>query len=526
MKVLIPEKFGAEGIEVLEDAGVQADYLPDTTPEELLDIIDDYEGLIVRSATTVTREVIERGSKLKIIGRAGVGVDNIDSEAATERGIIVCNAPTSNVVSAAEQTMCLMLATARNTARADASMRAGKWDRSKFSGHELQQKTLAIFGLGRVGGLVAERAAAFDMELIGYDPYCTPERAAHLGVTLMTDINEICAQADFITVHLPKTKETTGMFSTEQYECMKDGVYLINVARGGIFDLEAMAVYLENGKIGGAGIDVWENEPVSDSPVHKFENVVMTPHLGASTKEAQVRAATQIAEYVIAGLEGKTVMTALNTAPVSQDVLNKVGPYMPIAQRTGVILAQLAPAAIESVKVEAFGNIADTDISTLATSLLAGVVSLASDVEVNVINAGHIAEQRGITVETGSDPMCESYASSVRFTACTAEGDVDIECTLAPGEEVGRMVQILGYKTDFIPSDNIIILRYVDGPGHMGRIGTVLGDAGVDVTTMQIAKNDTDVAEILMNVDQPLSPDLQKKLVEAAGADSSWFIEL
>ncbi len=526
MKVLIPEKFGAEGIEVLKEAGVEVDYLPQTTPAELLELIPNYEGLIVRSATTVTREVIEAGAKLKIVGRAGVGVDNIDQEAATERGVIVCNAPTSNVVSAAEQTMALMLAVARNTARADASMRAGRWDRSKFSGHELQQKTLAIFGLGRVGCLVAERARAFDMNIIGYDPYCPPERAAHMGVTLMTDVNEMCAMADFITAHLPKTKETTGMFSTEQYECMKDGVYLINVARGGIFDMEAMAVYLENGKIGGAGIDVWENEPVTDSPVHKFENVVMTPHLGASTKEAQVRAATQIAEYVIAGLEGKTVVTALNAARVSQEVLQKVGPYMHIAQRTGEILAQLAPAAITRVKVEVFGKLAETDTTTLGTSVLAGVVSVGSEIPVNIINAGHLAEQRGISVEISTDPLCEAYASSVRFTGCTAEGDVDVEITLAPGEERGRIVRILGYRTDFIPGHNVIVLRYEDGPGRMGKIGTVLGNAEIDVRTMQIATNETNIAEILLNVNKRVAPEIKEELKAAVNATSAWFIEL
>ena len=311
MKVLIPEKFSQDGVAVLEQAGIDVTFKPDTTPEQLLDMIGDYDGLIVRSATTVTRAVIERGAKLKIIGRAGVGVDNIDREAATERGIIVCNAPFSNIVSAAEQTMALMLAVARNTAAADASMKGGAWNRSAFTGTELMDKTLGIFGTGHVGLLVAERAKAFGMQLIGYDPYCPAERAAEYGITLYDDIIEVCKRSNVITLHMPKTPETTNMIGAEQLAAMPQGAIVLNVARGGLIDLDALAAAIESGHIGGAGVDVWEHEPVSDSPLHGLERVVLTPHLGASTKEAQTRAATQIAEYVIAGLEGKDVQTAV-----------------------------------------------------------------------------------------------------------------------------------------------------------------------------------------------------------------------
>ncbi|NTU90124.1 MAG: phosphoglycerate dehydrogenase, partial [Actinobacteria bacterium] len=302
MKVLVAEKISVTGLNLLEDAGLDVDVKLGLTPEELVATIPGYEALIVRSATQASREVIEAGTDLKIIGRAGVGVDNVDVEAATERGIIVCNAPTSNVVSAAEQTMALMLAVARRTPQANASMKEHKWERNKFVGSELMDKTLAVFGLGRIGGLVAERAAAFGMKLIGYDPYCSPERAAHLGVTLYDDVMKICTLADFITVHLPKTKETIGMFGPEQYAAMKDGVYLINAARGGIFNIESLADFLAAGKIGGAAIDVFEKEPCTESPLHEFENVILTPHLGASTKEAQDRAGVQIAEFVSMGL--------------------------------------------------------------------------------------------------------------------------------------------------------------------------------------------------------------------------------
>jgi D-3-phosphoglycerate dehydrogenase len=312
MKVLIADKLAQEGIDILEQAGYEVDVNLEHTEDELCDIIGAYDALIVRSATTATAKVIEAGKNLKIIGRAGVGVDNIDQAQATKQGIIVCNAPQANTVSAAEQCFALMLAAARHTAQASQSMHEGKWNRGAFSGVELYQKTLAIFGLGHIGQLVAKRAQAFEMRTIGYDPYVTPERAAEMGVEVYSDINDILPQADFITVHLPKTPETIGMFGPAQFAACKKGVIVVNDARGGIYDLEALAAAMESGQVYACGIDVWESEPVSDSPLHALDNAVLTPHLGASTKEAQTRAATQIAEYVIMGLKGEKVPTQVN----------------------------------------------------------------------------------------------------------------------------------------------------------------------------------------------------------------------
>ena len=525
MKVLIPEKLAKEGIAVLEQAGVDVTFKPETTPEELVELIPEYDGLIVRSATTVTREVIEAGANLKVIGRAGVGVDNIDSMAATERGVIVCNAPTSNVVSAAEQTMALMLAVARKTAIADASMKAGKWNRSKFTGVELQDKILGVFGLGRVGMLVAERAKAFGMKIAGYDPYVTPERAASMGVELYTDINELCKVSDVITVHMPKTKETTGMFGADQYAIMKDGVILVNCARGGIMDINAMAGYLESGKIGGAGIDVWEHEPVSDSPIHGFENVVLTPHLGASTKEAQIRAATQIAEYVIAGMQGKTVNTVVNSARIPENVMEHLRPYVGATQMAADMAAQIADSAIGGVSVKACGRIASEDPSVLGTAALAGIVQFGSEVPVNIINARYLAEQRGIDVDTATDPNTESYPSYVEIVAHAANGDIAVSVANAPGEKA-RITNVLGYDVDFVPGKEVVIMQYVDGPGRMGKIGTVLGNAGISIETMQISKNETDAALVLMNVDRAVSGRIQTDLKNVVDAVNAWFIEL
>lgn len=527
MKILIPEKFNQAGIDVLEDAGYDVDYKPETTADELLEIIGDYDALIVRSATTVTREDIEAGTKLKIIGRAGVGVDNIDRDAATERGIIVCNAPLSNVVSAAEQTIALMLAAARNTATASASMKDGKWDRSKFTGRELQGKTLGIFGTGHVGLLVAERAAAFGMNLIGYDPYCPPERAAHYGIELLDDVDEVCRRSDFITLHMPKTPETTGMIGEAQLAEMPDGAIVINAARGGLVDLDALADALESGHLAGAGIDVWENEPVSDSPIHKFDNVVITPHLGASTKEAQIRAATQIAEYVIAGLEGKTVATAVNAARIPADVMAQLKYFIPVAQRGGEILSQVVGGGIEKLQVTACGKIADTDPTILGMAALAGGVTYNSEVAVNIINASYIAEQRGIIVETATDPLSESYPSYIEIAALCGDEKYTISVTRDMTSDMPRIINFMGLPVDFVPMNDIVILEYEDKPGQIGKVGTIFGDAGINVESMQIAKDsEHPLVEVLINLNQPVPDDVRKTLEDALDVERIWYIDL
>ena len=526
MKVLIPEKFSQAGIDVLKEAGIDVTFEPDTTPEQLLEIIGQYDGLIVRSATTVTRAVIEAGTNLKIIGRAGVGVDNIDREAATERGIIVCNAPLSNVVSAAEQTMCLMLAAARKTAAASASMKAGNWNRSQFVGCELQDKTLGIFGTGNVGRLVAERAQAFGMKIIGYDPYCSPAMAQHLGITLYDTVDEVCQLADVITVHMPLTDETRNMFSDAQFAQMKDGVIILNVARGGIIDLDALAKYLENGKVAAAGVDVWEHEPVSDSPIHKFENAVLTPHLGASTKEAQTRAATQIAEYVISGLRGKTVATVVNSARIPEAVMEELGPYMPVAQRCAEVASQISKAAITKVEVKAFGEIAKTDTKVLGTAALAGVMTKGSDVDVNIINAEFLAERRGVTVDVQSDPLSEIYSSYVAVTVHSDNHAITIAGTIALGHTMPRIIDFAGYKVDFVPERYVLALEYKDCPGCVAKIGTVLGDANINIETMQIAQNnEREAATLLMNVNKPVTKEQCEQIVKAIDARDVAFIE-
>ncbi|MDR1421248.1 MAG: phosphoglycerate dehydrogenase, partial [Coriobacteriales bacterium] len=486
MRILVAEKLAEQGIALMREAGHEVDIKLDLTPEQLIATIPDYEALIVRSATQATRDVIEAGTHLRIIGRAGVGVDNVDVAAATERGVIVCNAPTSNVISAAEQTFALLLACARRTAQANASMHEGAWDRGKFTGNELYGKTLAIFGLGRIGGLVAARARAFEMKCIGYDPYATPERAAEIGVVLCDKIEDILPQADFITVHLPKTKETLGMFGAEQFAQMKDGVYVVNAARGGIYDLDALAGAIASGKVAAAGIDVYEKEPCTSSPLHGLDAAILTPHLGASTREAQARAGIQTAEYVLLGLEGKMVPTAVNVALVPDDVMTAVTPFIDACQTVGVMLAQLAEEAIESVTVRVIGELATNDVSLLGTAALRGIFSISSDEPVNFVNANYIAEQRGVSVKVEKTPIRSEYASMVSIEALAGGRPVEVAITTSGPEGTFRVVSVLGYKLDLIPGKNVFIQKYVDKPGQLGKIGTILGSHGINISTMEV----------------------------------------
>ncbi|MCL2889554.1 MAG: phosphoglycerate dehydrogenase, partial [Eggerthellaceae bacterium] len=472
-KVLIAEKLAEEGIAILREKGHEVDVKLDLSPEELIAVIPEYEALIVRSATQASREVIEAGKNLRIIGRAGVGVDNVNVEAATENGIIVCNAPFSNIISAAEQTMCLMLACARKTTLANASMHEGKWERGKFSGTELYDKTLAIFGLGRIGGLVAQRAAAFGMKLVGYDPYCTAERAEELGVVLYETVDEIIPLADFITVHLPKTKETIGMFGPERYAAMKNGVILVNTARGGIYNVESLADFVDAGKIAAAGIDVYEKEPCTESPLHEFDNIILTPHLGASTKEAQIRAGTQIAEYVAAGLAGSIVATAVNMAPVPPEVMDVVGPYVPACQMMGALLAQIGKELPKSLKITAAGTLAGADLTILAAGALGGILSKTDITSVTPVNAEAVAKRHGIEVKTFSKADAGEYTATLALKA----DELEAACTLAGSAQAPRIVSLLGYAMEVVPTDNSLIFEYVDSPGKIGTIGTILGNA-------------------------------------------------
>ncbi len=526
MKVLVAEKIADSGIELLKKE-FDVDVITGMTPEELIAAIPAYDGLIVRSATKATREVLEAGVKLKIVGRAGVGVDNVDVVAATERGVIVCNAPTSNIVSAAEHTIALMLAQARNIPQANASMHGCKWERSKFTGTEILDKTLGLVGLGRIGGLVAERAKGLGMKVVAFDPYITEERAAQIGVGYAATLADLLPQADFITVHLPKTKETIGMFGDAQFAMMKDGVRLMNTARGGIYQEDALIRALESGKVASAGIDVYEVEPCTDSPLFAFEQVIVTPHLGASTEEAQDRAGEQIAEYVAAGLRGDMVPTAVNIAPVPAEVMEAVGPYMALAEGLGKGIAQIASGPVSEIEIHFIGHLAEQDTRILKTAVLKGLLTVVSEDAINFVNANHYAEQRGIAVSEVKRADSLDYVSLMVVVAKTSEREYKMGATLIGKKNEARLVLFNEFDIDMAPSSHMLFLQYTDVPGVVGKVGTALGENSINIASMQVGRTEEGgVALMGVNIDSPISDELMARINAKAEVTAAWNIEL
>lgn len=521
-KVLVTEKIADEGLDILKNRGYDVVELLDAQPDALKAAIADADALIVRSATHVTPELLDAAKNLKIIGRAGVTVDNIDIEAANERGIIVCNAPTSNIISAAEHTMALLLACARNVCQANASVHSGSWARHRFMGCELFGKTLAIFGLGRIGSLVAERARAFGMEVIAHDPYCSPERAAQLDVTLVDAMEDILPVADFITVHLPLTQDTYGLFGAEEFAAMKNGVILINPARGGIFQIDPLADFVAAGKVAAVGIDVFEEEPCTDSPLHEFDNAILTPHISAVTHEAQVRAGTEIAEYVWAGLEGSIVPTAINPSGIPPEVLDAVRPYIPAAKMAGRMVSSLVGMP-KQVSIQLEGAIADADPAPLVAGVVDGILRYKDIGAVSLDNARTMASRHGVEVTTATAPEAQGYESAIRIKA----DGMEVAFTLYGLDQLPRLIAFNGYHIDIEPALEALIFEYVDSPGRIGIIGTILGEAGINITTMQIGtKPEEKCALVYMNIEGEVTPEVMEQLEGAMEYRNIWKLSL
>ena len=523
-KVLITEDIDPAGISVLRTRGLDVDIKLGLDEEGLVACIGNYDALIVRSHTQVTRKVIEAADKLKIIGRAGISIDNIDLEGATDRGIVVCNAPNSNIMSAAEHAMALILSCARNIPQANSSMHAGQWTQNEFMGCELYEKTLAIFGLGRVGGLVAQRAAAFGMNLIGYDPYCSKERAATLGVEMYEDIDDMLPLADFITVHMPKTAETTNMFGAKQFAAMKDGVIIVNVSRDGIFDEKSLADFIAAEKVRAVGFDVLENEPCETSAFHEFDSAILTPHIGAVTVEAQRRAGVQIATFVAQGLAGSLVPTAVNMSHVPPEVMDKFGPYITAARMLGRIVAQIEPDMPRRLVVTARGTLAGADVNILLASVLKGVLAYKNVGAVTGSNAIAVAQRHGIDATCFTHVNAFGYDSSLTLETA----DNAVTCTLYGTDRPARIISLFGFSFDIEPATQSIILRYTDAPGRMGIIGTILGKSNIHITTMQIGKReDSDSAVVYLNIEGDVTEAVIQTLRDSIeGLEDLWYITL
>ena len=484
MKILVAEPLAKQGLEILR-AHHEVDEKIGLSPEELAAIVGEYDALLVRSQVKVTAEILAHATRLVVIGRAGVGVDNVDLEAATKAGIVVVNAPTGNTVSAAEQTIALMLALARKTAAADASMRKGEWKRSAFTGVELRGRSLGIIGLGKIGQAVADRARGLEMNVIGYDPFVTADQAALHGITLV-ELDALIENSDVITVHVPLNKATRGIIGPEQIGKLKPGVMLVNVARGGVYDEAAVAAGLAEGKIAGAAFDVFEKEPPVDSPLLTAPNTVLTPHLGASTAEAQVRVAEEACEQVIDVLAGRSARYAVNAPLLTPETARAIAPYLPLTETLGRIAAQYFRGAVKSLTVDVAGDLANHDASQLTAAALRGILENATSERVNLINAGFLAKNRGLTVNERKSNDAGTFASLVTLTLEGDAGKAIVAGTIANGES--RLVRIDDNWLDMAPTPLMVVTRHQDKPGTMGRIGLMLGEADVNISAMHLAR--------------------------------------
>jgi len=498
--ILAADGIANEGIELLRKT-FDVEVRDKISHEELLEIIPKFDALIVRSASKITADVLERAANLKIIGRAGVGVDNIDVQAATERGIIVINSPDGNTIAATEHTFAMMLAVSRNIPQANQIMHAGGWDRKKFVGVELRNKTLAIIGLGKIGAGVAKRAQSFDMHVIAYDPFVSAERAKNLGVRLV-ELDELFKTADFITVHMPLTNSTRDMIALPQMKTMKPNVRLINCARGGIINEHDLATALQDKLIAGAAIDVYENEPLAeDSPLRNLPNIILTPHLGASTVEAQIGVSVDVAKGIIDALNNRPVATAVNLPHIPAHVLEQLAPYLDLGERLGRTITGMSREPISSVQVKVNGKIADMNSSLISTAVLKGMLSAALDTGVNLVNANILAAERGIHLSEIKSSVARDFANLVTVSA---NGNI-VTGTLFGNE--GRIVEINNFRVDVDPHARILICPHINRPGVIGLVGTLLARHEVNISGMNVGKTAIEGTSLMvLTIDNPLPP--------------------
>ena len=517
LKVLVKEKIADAGVELLRQ-NFDVEIGIDWDDDELARRLGEFDGILIRSATKLTADLIARGDNLKVIGRAGTGVDNVDIDAATQRGIIVANAPEANSVAAAEHTMAIVLALCRNVPAARQSLAEGRWDRAKFKGSELYGKTIGVAGFGRIGQLVAKMAQGFDMNVIGYDKFVTAERFRELGVEGVESADELFAGADFISLHLPKTPETVGFIDSDAIGKMRDGVRIVNCARGELIDLDALVEGLESGRVAGAALDVFPEEPFTDHPVLARDDMVVTPHLGASTAEAQDRAGIVTAEQVTAALSGGVVTTAVNIAAVRPEVMEVLAPFVPLCEKLGCLAQGLANGALDKVEVEFRGRLADEDTRLLGIAVLAGVLKGHTEEAVNLVNAPHLAEQRGIDLVETRDAASEDFTELVSVRLRSGEDAVEVAGTGVGPRNEPYLVGVWG-EGFYLPfADHLAIFRYADQPGMIGRVGSIFGEEGVNIISAAVgAETEGRQAVMALTTDAPVNPATIDRILELEG---------
>ncbi|MGH2954796.1 MAG: phosphoglycerate dehydrogenase [Solirubrobacterales bacterium] len=485
MKVLVTEKIAESGIDLLREQ-FEVELGIDWDDGELAERIGDFDAILIRSGTKLTAELIGHAARMKVIGRAGTGVDNVDVDAATKRGIVVANAPESNSVAAAEHTLAMVLALCRNVPQAHGSLIAGRWERSRFGGNELYGKTLGVIGFGRIGQLVAKRALAFDMEVVAFDKFVSPERFRELGVEGARTTDDLYARAEIITIHLPKTPETAGWIDDAAIAKMRDGVRIVNCARGELVDLDALERGLESGKVAGAALDVFPQEPFTSHPLFERDDVVVTPHLGASTAEAQDRAGIVTAEQVRAALTGGVVTNAVNIAAVRPEEMEALAPFVPLCEKLGKLAQGLGEGGIDRVQVSFRGRIAEHDTRLLGIAVLVGILSGHTEEPVNLVNAPAMAEERGIELVEVKESASEDFTELVAVRIGDGRGAVEVAGTGVGPRNVPYLVGVWGQSFYMPFADHLAIFRYADQPGMIGRVGTAFGEHGVNIVSAAV----------------------------------------
>ena len=517
MKVLVKEKIADAGVDLLRQ-DFDVDLGLEMSDQELMQSIGAYDAILIRSATKLTADLIERADNLKVIGRAGTGVDNVDIPAATRRGIVVANAPESNSIAAAEHTLALALALFRNVPRADASLGEGRWDRASFKGAELYGKTLGVIGFGRIGQLVARRAQAFEMEVVAFDKFVSAERFRELGVDGVSELEELYARADVITLHVPKTPETLNLIDAEAIVAMKDGVRIVNCARGELVDLDALLAGLESGKVAGAALDVFPSEPFTEHAVLSRPDAVVTPHLGASTAEAQDRAGIVTAEQVIAALSGGVVTNAVNIAAVRPEEMEALAPFVPLCEKLGRLAEGLGQGTVDRVSAEFRGKLAAHDTRLLGIAVLVGILSGHTEEPVNLVNAPQMAEERGIELVETKDSGSGDFTELVTIRLRSGGEEVEVAGTGVGPRNEPYLVSLWG-ESFYLPfAEHLAIFRYADRPGMIGRVGTMFGEEGVNIVSAAVgAEEDGDRAVMALTTDAPVHDETIAKILQLDG---------
>lgn len=514
MKILVSDNLGEIGIQMFQqESGMEVDVRTGLPRDELKGIIGEYDALVIRSATSVTEDILQAATRLKVIGRAGIGLDNVDIPAATKHGVVVMNTPTGNVVTTAEHTIAMMMALTRNIPRGTSTLKAGQWEKKKLQGREVFKKVLGVIGMGKIGSIVADRARGLKMQVIVHDPYVAPEQIEKAGFKAVS-LPELFRRADYITVHVPKLKDTVGLLNKAAFDQMKDGVMIINCARGGIVNEADLNEALRSGKVAGAALDVFENEPPGVCPLFDSDRVVCTPHLGASTLEAQTNVAVQVAEQIIAYLRDGTIINAVNISAVTGELLEKMGPWLTLADRMGYLLAQLSAGPVNEAVIEYAGDFEGFDISPVTTSVLKGLLTPVVKDTVNTVNAAVMAKERGIKVTETTLVETEEYVNLITVRIASNDGVNKVAGTIF-GQHDPRVVNINDFRLELHPEGRFVLIHNHDRPGAIGSIGSLLGDHKINISSMRVGKEESgDKTMIFLRTDQVIPDNVMGKLRE------------